>query len=146
MAGSGAASGFDATQFRDAIHFAMNMGLPDDASQRVTFIFDEVSTYQVTDPRQRPYDWKETKKTDVSQRSVQVPAAVQWGVGTVAADEMGQFDTSRATITLLDNDYALVKGCNEVLINGIHYVIEAWAPPQGLFDVTVFSASIVARG
>lgn len=146
MAGDGSASGFDETSFRDSIHFAMQMGLPDDVSQRVTFRFDETLTFANADPAGHPYSWSEAPSTDVVTRDVQVPAAVQWGLGLLADDTMGQFDTSKVVLTLLDVDYAQVKGCNEVLINGQHYVIDAVGPPLGLFTVTVYQMFLRGRG
>jgi hypothetical protein len=59
---------------------------------------------------------------------------------------MGGFDASRATLTLLDEDYELVKGATEVLISGNTFVLEppGWVA-SGLFDCTVWQARVAAR-
>jgi hypothetical protein len=126
---------FDSGAFRTAIRAAMQMGLPSDPTQAITFRFDETLAFPVHDPAAHPYNWTEAPATDVAKRDVQVPAAVQWAAGTVTENPIGAFDTSRVVVTILDVDYALVAGCNEVLINGTHFVIDTIGPPLGLFDV-----------
>lgn len=146
MAGSGTVSGFDAAGFRTAIRSAMTMGLPGDSTQAVTFVFAEVATYAHQDLNANPFDWTASATTDVAARSVQVPAAVSWGVGTIQGTAVGDFDTSKVSLTLLDVDYALVQDCDSVRINDTSYQIDAIGPPVGLFDVTVYTLYLTARG
>lgn len=145
MAGSGTSSGFDSAAFRTAIRSAMTMGLPSDTTQAVTFVFSEVAAYAHEDPNANPFDWTSSPTTDVVARNVQVPAAVEWGVGTIQGTAVGDFDTSKVTLTLLDVDYASVQGCDSVHINGVIYQIDSIGPPVGLFDVTVYSMYCTAR-
>lgn len=147
MAGSD--PNFDAGAFRTAIRAAMLMGAPLDPSSQVTFIFDEQATYNPEDPDHNPYDYSSsaTPVTDVARRTVQVPSAVQFATAVVEGTPMGDFDATRAVLTLLDVDYALVANSSEVLIGNTHYVFDppGWIP-LGLFDVGVFQVHCSARG
>jgi hypothetical protein len=147
VAGSGAIQGFDAAAFRTAIRAAMVMGAPLDTSQKTTFIFSDVSTYSPEDPDNNPYDWTQTPVTEVAERRVIVPAAVQYATAAVVGTTMGDFDATRAVITLLDVDYALVAGADLVLLGNTHYVLDppGWIP-LALFDVGVYQVHVTARG
>jgi hypothetical protein len=125
-----ASRGFNASVFRTAITDAMTMGLPNSTSERITFVFDEVRTFADESPANNPYDWTSATVTDTAETTLQVPAAIQWGLGTLSDTTIGQFDASKAVVTLLDT----------------HYVIDSVGPPVGLFDVTVYTLHITARG
>lgn len=150
MAGDGTASGFSSGDFRTAIRFAMNMGAPTDPTLQVIFLFPEVDVFTPQDPSAHPYDWSSAVPTRVvsAPRQVTVPAAVSYGgPPLVEGTPVGQFDQEKITLTLLDQDYALVRGATEVLIGGVHYIIDPpGAMPQGLFDVTVYTMHCTARG
>jgi hypothetical protein len=149
MAGDGTPSGFNSADFRTAIRFAMNMGTPTDPAKQVTFLFPEVDVFAPHDPAAHPYDWSSTPTAVTSPaRQVTVLAAVSYGgPPLVEGTPMGQFDQEKLTLTLLDQDYALVVGATEVLVGGVHYVIDPpGAMPVGLFDVTVYTLHATARG
>lgn len=148
MAGSNAA--FDANGFRDAIRQAMVMGQPNDPSDQVTFVWLEEETFAAEGPgtlAEDPYDWTSTPTSTVAARNViQVNCAVEYQPGVIAGEPMGAFDASRATLTLLDEDWANVQGADQVLIGGITYVIDPpGGVPSGLFDVTVWQLRVSAR-
>lgn len=137
MAGSNA--DFPSDEFRDSIRFAMTMGQPEKVSERVTFRWAPVRTYARPDPGADPYDWTATPTSEVDHADVQVDeVAVQYGDRT-AGDEtsVGPFDTTRATLTVLDEDYTQVEGANQVLLGGNTYEIK-YVIPIGIFDVTVY--------
>ena len=148
MAGSGAAGGFKAKDFRDAIHFAMGMGATVDPADQAIFIFGEQSTYNPQDPDFDPYDWAATPAVDIPARQVVVPAAVQYGAATTVVEgtPVGDFDASRAIITVLDVDYALVAGCTEVMLGGHHFIIDppGWIP-FAMFDTGIWQLHVMAR-
>lgn len=131
---------FDPNEFRSAIRTAMTMGLPTDSSQAVTFVWRVRNVYPVADPNRAPYSWDEpvTQNQSTPERTLQVPAAVEWGEGNLAGTPMGVFDTSAVTLTLLDEDYQQVAGADLFRINGVDYHIDVLAPPMGLFEVTVY--------
>lgn len=145
MAGSSdpRAAGFVASDFRDAIRFAMNMGAPAATEDQVTFVWDDDKTYAVADQAGRPYNWTEPPATDVTHDPVVLTyvavemAAEPAGEGT----SVGTFRESRGVLTLLDEDYNTVKDADHVHFGG--RVFEMGEPtPVGLFDVTVWLVPI----
>ena len=134
------ASGFDAAAFRDSIQFAMNMGLPQTASERVTFRWTPEKDYAIEDPGGNPYDYTATPTSTNAPADVQVDAAVEFVTRTTLSGgtPVGEFNTPRAVITLLDVDYAEVEGADQVLLGGNTYKVDFIAPPIGLFEVTIY--------
>lgn len=146
MAGSD--SRFDAANFRTKIRDTMTMGLPTSVSDRATFRWDTTKTYAIKDPKGKPYDYTEPPATVNPHADVQVPVAVEASSGSVIrtaftpAGEMN--DRNRVIITILDVDYDLVSTANVVLLGGNTYHIDYWAPPMGLFDVSIFQCYLIA--
>lgn len=133
---------FDADLFRTAISNTMNMGLPEDTSERVTFRWHTDKTFGNADTAGRPYDFTATPATSVSKPDVQVPAAVEFLPGRSGGYDgtvFGNFDDKAlAVITVLDSDYPSVEGCDEVILGGDTYLVKYVAPPIGLFSVTIY--------
>lgn len=144
---AGTQQGFDAAGFRDAIRFAMNMGLPETESERATFRWNPARTFTTDDPAGLPYDWTDTPATETVHADVQVPVAIEFGAQAAAGTDtpVGQIDTSRAVLTVLDEDYQQIVGANEVVLGGNTYDIDFVAPPLGLFEVTVYQIYASAR-
>lgn len=136
------ADAFSAAEFRDNIRFAMRMGLPETESERCTFRWTTERTYATADSGGNPYDFGAEPETTVTHADVLVPAAVEFsgGVsgGSTNGTGVGTFFPTRATITLLDEDYAEVEGADIVLLGGNTYTVKYVGPPLGLFDVTVY--------
>lgn len=136
MAGSN--SGFDAAEFRNAIHFAMNMGAAPDASERVTFHFANQLTYNVpTDGANVPFD-PEATVTRYVPDPVQVDCAVEYFDSENQPTRLGLLAASRLAITLLDEDYEQVKDAAYVVAHGDRYDYRRTEPPSGLFDVGLY--------
>jgi hypothetical protein len=148
MAGDGSASGFNASDFRSAIRFAMTMGAPVNPAEQVTFIIAGQATYAGADPAGDPYDWTTAPTTTVVAQAIHVLAAVTFGSEPpVEGTAVGVFDASRISLTVLDEDYAPVRNADEVIVGGVHYIIDPpGAVPVGLFDVTVYTIHATARG
>ncbi len=124
----------------------MEMGLPNATAERATFRWNTESTYSPQDTNNNPFDWTETPTTSLVKPDVQVPVAIEFSArpaGTLDTT-LGQFDTARAVLTLLDTDYALVIGADQVLLGGNTYALDFWGPPQGLFSVTIYTAYLSA--
>lgn len=138
MAGTNAA--FNSTLFRSAIKSAMNMGLPEDTAQRATFRWTPVRAFGVEDPGSKPYNWSSTPTSEVLHADVQIDCAVEFSSRPAGSRDtvVGQFDTSRAILTILDEDFPSIEGATHVLLGGNTYEIQFVAPPMGLFDVTVY--------
>lgn len=141
------ASGFNAAEFRDAIKFAMRMGLPESVNERATFRWSTEKTYGNADPSGQPYSWSTAPSDVESHPDVQIDVAVEFqryssGEGNTS---VGQFQTTSVVLTVLDEDYALIEGADKVLLGGNVYTIEYVAPPFGLFEVTVYQIYLRAE-
>lgn len=138
MAGTNA--GFNAAQFRTAIKNAMHMGLPSDTTERATFKWMPVRAFSVEDPGSKPYNWTSTPTSETLHVDVQIDCAIEFVSRPAGSRDtpVGQFDASRATLTVLDVDYPSIEGATHVAIGGNTYEIQFVGPPLGLFDVTVY--------
>lgn len=139
-------AGFDAAAFRSAIQSTMEMGLPQDTSERVTFRWNVERSFSQADPSGKPYSWTATPMTETAPTDVQIPAAVEFTArpaGTVDTP-IGQFDATRVIITVLDTHYPAVQDADLVVIDGDDYQIDFWGPPIGLFDVTLYQCYTTA--
>jgi hypothetical protein len=142
MAGSNAA--FDPAFFRDRIRFAMTMGAPVDPAMQVTFMWNPQRSFAATDRAGVPYDLRGTPTSDATPDPVVVPVAVQYQPGAEDETDLGAFDTSKAVLTILDDDFARVATADYVLIGGDEYDIESTVV-LGLFDVSVHQMHVHAR-
>lgn len=142
----GFGSGFSANAFRTAIRNTMTMGLPEDPDKRATFRWNKERTYAVADPSGMPYSWDDTPATELVRPDVQIPVAFDFSARPAASSDtsLGQFDAPRVEITVLDTDYPQIEGADMVMFDGATYVIDFWAPPQGLFDVTIHTCYATA--
>lgn len=140
-------SSFDAAAFRDAITSTMEMGLPTDESERVTFRFSAEETFETVDSAGHPFDYTASPTTVTPETDVQVPVAVEFEARPASSldTSLGQFDSPRGTVTILDTYYPDVEGADLVIVDGKEYTIEYWLPPVGLFDVTIYQCIITAR-
>lgn len=140
---AGTDSRFDAGAFRDAIRFAMTMGLPQATQERATFQWDTERIFPSPDAGGNPYDWTATPTSTTTYPDVQIPVAVETP-GSANRDDttIGAFDVSKVVITILDDDFTdIVVGgvlANRVLLGETPYEIEYVGPPLGLFEVTVY--------
>lgn len=136
MAGSD--PNFDATAFRAAIRSTMQLGAPSNVADQATFRWNKAKTFAQQDSTGMPYDWTSTPLTDVEQPDVKVPVAVQFTAGASYNNGVGSFTASKVVLTVLDVDFALVQGADQVLIGQRVFNILFYGPPVGLFDVTVY--------
>lgn len=147
---------FSATAFRDAIHFAMQMGIPGTVSERVTFQWTPEETYASADTKGSPYDWTDTPTasttaTDIP-ASLTVPVAIEFFDAKSSSGEtvMGDFDVGRLRVTVLDTEYTQITDMNLglpdlVLVDGNTYTVDYFGPPVGLFDVTIYTVFCSSR-
>ena len=109
---------FDAAGFRTGVQFAMNMGLPSGAEAPVFHFPDVRSATGPSDQTGLPFDPNQN---------------------VTEARSFGLITPTRVEIMLLDVDYALVEGCERVVIDGDTYWYRRTQTPQGLFDVTLYT-------
>ena len=142
------AAGFDASSVREALRFAMSMGLPDEEAQRVTFRWTTTNTYDLADNTGTPYDLTAVPTDVQTKDDVLIPAAVEFmSARSFSSDSgtvFGEFQTPSAVITVLDEDYVSVVGADQVLLGGNTYKVIYVEPPLGLFDLTVYMIHVRA--
>lgn len=128
------------------------MGVPEDEGKRLVWHWEVTKEYASQDPAEKPYDWTEVPSSQTPGNPDEVDgelivdyaiefAPSQSGIQTT----VGEFDLSKATVTLLDVDYELVKTADFCTIEDSIYDIEFVSPPMGLFEATVFQVFIRAR-
>jgi hypothetical protein len=145
------AAGFNEAGFRDAIKFAMQMGLPEDESLRATFVWSSKKSFASADRAGRPYSFDAEPLSEQNFEAIQVDCAVQWVDRSAQADfnAIGSFDSPRAVLTLLDVDFDKIQvygvSPDKVLLGGSTYNIQFTEPPVGLFGVTVHRIHIRAE-
>ena len=126
------------------------MGLPNDVADRPTFKWDTVRTYANSanvDASGNPWNFSTTPTTSTTHADVQVDCAVEFipRVTLAGGTPIGHFDTPRAIITVLDEDYTLIEGATSVTLGQNEYVIDYIAPPLGMFSVTVYQIHCSAK-
>lgn len=147
---------FNGARFRDAISFAMQMGIPDTASQRITFQWSSEPAFANADTKGNPYDFTDSPTATITapDQVASLTLPVTWEFSSTRSSSgdtpVGNFDVTRIKVTVLDTQYDLITDVNLglpdlLLIDGNTYVIDYYAPPQGLFDVTIHDIFGTAR-
>jgi hypothetical protein len=143
MAGRNA--GFNGREFRKQIRFVMNLGAPPVDGEQATFYFPSQLIYNTNvDAEDVPFDPTATV-TRNTPTPVKVPCAVEFKTAAGVPTDFGLIVPAHAEITLLDEDYAKVKGCTYVALRGEKYVYRSTDYPTGLFDVGVYVMHFVAE-
>lgn len=134
------AAGFNSAEVRDALKFAMKMGLPEAQDERLTFRWRKDQTFARKDPAGRPYQWSDAPTSDNTPADVKVDGAVEFSdrSSADAGTPVTRFNTPRVVVTLLDVDYVQVETADEIILDDATYIIDYVAPPVGLFDMTVY--------
>lgn len=148
---------FDEPAFRQGILGAMQMGMPEDPAEQLTWVWDREVTFSPDDPAGNPYDWTSVPVTDVpgnpalgdpgppGPQTKIVPYALEFAPGSGdTATTLGQFDTSKATVTLMDVDHVQVQTADYAILGDTRYRIRFDSPAQGLFGVTVHQVFLEA--
>lgn len=144
MAGSD--PGFNAAEFRDAIHFAMRMSAAPNPTQRLTFRWSTEHTYPIEDRAHKPYNWTEAPATTDTITDLQVDCAFEFlPSSSEVATAIGVFRDVRVKITLLDSEYDAILAHGNgrfpdlVVADDDTYEVKFIPPPQGLFEVAVWT-------
>lgn len=137
---TGFLQGFNANAFRQAITSAMEMGLPEDEAERITFRWKTTRTFSgnAADRSGVPFDLNAAPVSVDEVPDVQIPATSE--ITRIAPDgtAIGSFDHPYVLITVLDTHYQQVLGANQVILGGDVYKIDFVAPPFGLGEVTIY--------
>ena len=142
---AGVNSEFNAAEFREAIQFAMTMGAAVDAGERASFHFPSQLVYTApADGEDVPFDPAATVTSNTPD-PVQVNCAIDYFDAENQPTSFGLLSPTRLTITLLDEDYELVKDASYVVVHGDRYNYRRTEPPAGLFDVGIYTMHFTAQ-
>jgi hypothetical protein len=136
---AGTSPRFNAAGFRNAIKTAMQMGAPPNEGERATFHFAVQLVYNGSmDGDLVPFDPTATV-TSTEPPTVQVDCAIEYFDAEGQPTAFGLLAPSRIAVTVLDVDYEQVKECSYVVVHGDRYDYRRTEPPNGLFDVGVYT-------
>lgn len=144
MAGSN--PDFNAAEFRTAIQFVYDMAAPPVEEERATFLFPSTLVYDnstVVSADSVPFDPDKTV-ISVPSPSKQVACGVEYFDARGNPTNFGTITPARAVVTLLDEDYAKIKGFTYVVLRGEQYEYDRTEYPKGLFDVGLYSIHVTA--
>lgn len=146
---------FDNDGFRKAIRFAMQMGTNPDADKRPYFVKKsgartywkngvQLSSVPRTDRDGNPLD-PDIEVRSTPDENLVVDCAIE--VERAEADELpvGNFRPTKVVVTLLDDQYQIVKDCRELLYNGDRYLYGYEPESNGLFEVGVYTMIFYAK-
>lgn len=135
----------DATNFRNAMHFVMGMGMPVDAAAQVAFHWHAVtSTTAAKDSLGVPFSPTATVTTTPSV-ALRVPYFVEWIEVAGTTTRLGVVVPARVRVWLLDDDYDDVKTADYLVIDGEKYLRHLEEPSYAIFDVGVHCITFIAE-
>lgn len=145
----GITASFDNDAFRNAVRFAMQMGINPDPDRRPIFIRKATGrTYKkdgvvLGPPPRMDRDGKPLDPDIEVIKAPDVQVSVDCAIEVERADAeelpVGNFRPTKVVVTLLDNQYTLVKDCRELLYNGDRYLFGYEPESTGLFEVGVYT-------
>lgn len=143
MAGRNA--GFSAGEFRSAIRFVYEMAAAPLEAEQATFYGESTLVYAGSvDDDAIGFN---PASTVVRQPAVgvRVPCGIEYFDSQGETVVFGTIAPSRVVITLLDQEYVLVKDSAYVVLGGDKYLYRRTEPPTGLFDVGLYAMTFVAE-
>lgn len=131
--------------FRRGVRTAMQLAKLSDPDLQPAFYFNQPSTSTSSvDAAGVPFD-PNVSNTTPATGPVYVDCAVEYFDAENQPTNFGLLAPSRIVVTVLDEEYAKIKGCDYVVIHGDRYNYRRTEPPTGLFDVGVFSLHFMAE-
>lgn len=146
MAGADPTGEFNAAETRAELQETMKMGLPNDVALQPTFFFPTDDTFEHASMSGAPWNWEDDPlENDPDRAPVRVMCAVEVDGAAVDLTTVGNFNPQRAVLTLLDVDYAKVRGFHEMTMMGAVYRYSRLIQAIGLFDMTTYQVEVEAR-
>lgn len=147
----GITADFPTETVRNAFLFAMQMGKPNDVARQVKFIkrspgrryfLGSVEQFQPPagtlrlDRDGRPLN-PEIRVEQTPDSEIAVDVAIELTEATADELPVGNFRPVKATVTLMTQEYDLIKGSRELKYNNDRYGFGYELDANGLFDLTV---------
>lgn len=130
---AGSSPGFDADAFNEGIRFAMRIGLPVETAEQPTFHFQPTRTHLGDHGTGLPFD-PGTDFAETEPTPVQVDCAIEFFDEGHDSTSAGPLNAARVEVTLLREEYELVKDAYKVVISGDSYRFRFTEPEVALFD------------
>lgn len=135
---AGSVPGFDAEDVRAGLRLAMNVGLPvATEDQPVFYGVPTVTNTTRADESSVPYD-PASRRTVTAATGVRVPCAIEYFDNAGKIENFGVMVPTKVVLTLLDQDYAAIKGFNFVVIGGNRFFYQRTETPLALVSVGVY--------
>jgi hypothetical protein len=156
----GISADFPSATVRDALLFAMQMGAPNETGstdkRQVRFIKKSTGVQYFrgateVDPAtfRRDRDGKPLdpmiRMVTAADEEILVDVAIEMTEAPPEEVPVGNFRNVKATITLMAEEYAQVKGCREVIYNNDRYGYAYELEAIGLFDLTFHTVIFFAQ-
>lgn len=143
------AAGFNSAVFTDAIKGAMKMGIPENPAERVIWCWHPTEPSSPS-PSGSPYEWDQAPgdpDPTLPERTLVVDYALEFQQRTQANTTtlVGTFNDPTCTVTLLDEDYQLIKDADYAVIGTSIYEILFHGPVVAMFDVDVHTMFLQAH-
>jgi len=137
---------FDEAAFTQGILTAMAVGTPPDPADRPVFVFADTSTATGSvDDEGIPFDVTATPTRTPGAEVTDIPCAIEFVDAAGQVADVGILQLTKIKITLLDEQYQLVKGFDHVRIAGDRYYYRKTEPPIGMVTKTIYTVHCTAE-
>ncbi len=135
---AGTRRGFDGDTFRNGIRVAMGMGMPPDTADQPEFHWKDVTSSETPASTDGvPFD-PNTVEARTSPTPVKVTCGIRYVDAAGVQTNLGLLTPAGVILSLLDEEYARVEGCDWVVIAGTKYTYLRTAIPGGMFSVASY--------
>lgn len=142
---AGQIPGFDADAVRAGLRLAMTVGLPPATEDQPTFFMPRtVTNTALADEHSVPFDVT-ARRTVEPPVTVRVPCAIEYFDNAGKLENFGVLVPTKVELTLLDEEYAKVKGFEFVVIGGNRFYYQRTETPLGLVSVGVYKIHCTAE-
>lgn len=146
MAGDPQIRGFNADTVRSGLRLAMTVGLPPVVNERPTFYMPRVAVAQTqnVDAEGVPFnpEYEPVLQPPVTHK---VPCSIEYVDGEGKLTGFGVVAPTKVVLTLLDEDYLVVKGFEYVAIGGTRYWYRRTETPMGLVTVGLYKVHVASE-
>lgn len=147
MANDPRITGFPANDVRNGLRTAFRVGMPPLEAEQPTFFMPRtVTNTEPADANNVPFD-PAVQPTRGAPTSHKVPCAIEYIYGDGKVESYGVVISkpSKVVLTLLDEDYATVKGFSYVVISGLRYWFKRTENTKGLVSVGLHKVHCVSE-
>lgn len=147
---AGSHGGFDSIaqppvdRIREALRRTMVLGLPETESERPTFYFERVNTWDRFDSEGNPWDWTAAPVSSSQKAPVQPVCAYEFfsplGRQGIHETEVGEFQPTTLVVTLLEDEFQEVSGFTYLTVGpgSQKWYFRYWRPAYSIADMTVY--------